>query len=259
MKQQIPLNAAHRSRFVILTLPRSGSYHLASLLGSAPDITCLGEIFKPNKIELPPPLAASTGFAEGDVGRRDADPRGYLGQIMRDSAQPIFGFKEFPANLGRVRLRKAIIYAPAWQKIFLTRNPLRRYLSRHRTMVTGLFVRMSADQHDHDSLVVPFEPELFAMMLQESRNLDALVSQLREDQPGRVLAVDYRDLSAPDMLASVLEFLGSEADPATLSSRYFRQNIARFEDSFEDFDLVVRYMRENGLEEMLEDALHPGA
>lgn len=258
-KQDIPLNTAHRSRFVILTLPRSGSYHLASLLGSAPDITCLGEIFKPNKVELPPPLAASIGFAEADVARRDADPRAYLGQIMQHCDQPIFGFKEFQANLGRLRLRKSIAFSPDWWKIYLTRNPLRRYLSRHRTKVTGLFARMSADEHPRDSTVVAFDPALFTEILEASLQQEATISQLREAQPRRVLAVDYRDLSAPDRLGGMLEFLGSEADPATLSSRYWRQNSASFEESFEDFDLVVRHMRANGLEQMLEDALRPDA
>jgi|GEM_PF-4171676 len=42
--------------FVVLSTMRCGSYHLTSLLDSAPDLTCLGEIYKPRKVELPRPL-----------------------------------------------------------------------------------------------------------------------------------------------------------------------------------------------------------
>jgi len=40
------------SPFVITTQPRSGSYHFKSLLDSAEDIVCQGEIFKESAVEV---------------------------------------------------------------------------------------------------------------------------------------------------------------------------------------------------------------
>ena len=47
-------SSAQPPKFVIVTLPRSGSYNLVSLLNSAPDIICHGEVFKRDVVELRP-------------------------------------------------------------------------------------------------------------------------------------------------------------------------------------------------------------
>ena len=52
------------ANFLVVTLPRSGSYNLVSLLNSAPDIVCHGEVFKRDVVEL----------AEGPLAKLGMNP-----------------------------------------------------------------------------------------------------------------------------------------------------------------------------------------
>ena len=58
--------------FLIITLPRSGSYHLRALLDSAPDISAFGEIFKGSEVELPRSQLTLLGLSPTDMAARDA-------------------------------------------------------------------------------------------------------------------------------------------------------------------------------------------
>src|SRR5262245_39883207 len=86
----------HPPKFVIVTLPRSGSYNLVSLLNSAPDIVCHGEIFKRDAVEVRPLHLEKMGFKTEDVAERDAKPGAFLQRLRGLNARKIVGFKMFP-------------------------------------------------------------------------------------------------------------------------------------------------------------------
>lgn len=251
--------SGHRARFIIVTQPRSGSYHLASLLSSAPDVTCLGELFKPNAVELPPWLRRQVGFARTDTALRDADPHGYLALLMAHCENPIFGFKEFLDRILARGIGKQTLRSRHWQKIFLFRNPIRKYLSLQRAMHTGSFTKFQPDAAPEDNATVHFDPDLFDLTVKLDRQLRERFAELQEKRPRRNMALDYRDLNDPTKLAEVLEFIRVEADPASLTSSYYRQNPLPLRESFPDYDLMARHALANGLAAELEDADHPDA
>ena len=252
-------NTPHRCRFVIVTQPRSGSYHLASLLDSAPDITCLGEIYKPERVELPPRLAEATGFGPGDFALRDAHPEAYLAALLESCDSPVFGFKEFASRLTRTGIGKVTLRARRWQKVVLTRNPIRKYVSLHRARETGSFTKRQDGARPQDNAVVRFDPRLFEDVLAQDTRFRAGMQALKERRPLRVMMIDYREVNDTAKLAQVLGFIRSDADAASLQSSYFRQNPVALEDSIEDYAAMARYMSENGHEALLDDALHPDA
>jgi LPS sulfotransferase NodH len=128
--------------FVIITLPRSGSYHLRALLDSAPDIRCYGEIFKGSEVELPPEELAAVGLGKKDTEKRDAMGMQVLNRLRKktDAADQIFGFKDFRFNLARAKIYQQITNSQGWRKVFLARNPIERYISMERADLTGVFV-----------------------------------------------------------------------------------------------------------------------
>lgn len=251
------LQFGHRARFLIVTLPRSGSYHLASLLGSAPDVTCLGELYKPTAIELPPDLRRRVGLAPHETAIRDADPVGYLARVMAQCDAPVFGFKEFITRLNLNGMSKHTLTSMSWQKIFLTRNPIRKYLSLQRAIETGRFTKLHPAEEVGDNVVVRFDAQLFDETVRLDRRLRHRFRMLKSRRPRRNMALDYRDLSDPAKLDRVLGFISAETKASALTSVYFRQNPLPFEDSIADFDTMVRHAREAGLDAELEDAANP--
>src|ERR1700741_3016246 len=115
------LGSAPVPPFVLFCTPRTGSYHFVSLLASAPDVDCHGEVFKPGRAELAPQVLAALGTTPGDAGARDADPLRFV-ERLRALTPPsrAFGFKLFANHVGTHKaLRDAVLLAPAWRKIVL--------------------------------------------------------------------------------------------------------------------------------------------
>src|SRR5215475_140758 len=101
-----PEKHAHPTSFVIVTLPRSGSYNLVSLLNSAPDIICHGEVFKPNVVELADGPLGKLDMKAEDIAARDARPMAFLNRLRGLNARKIVGFKMFPEHANRVKALK---------------------------------------------------------------------------------------------------------------------------------------------------------
>ncbi|KGJ04976.1 LPS sulfotransferase NodH [Paracoccus halophilus] len=247
-----------RRRFLIVTQARSGSYHLTSLLDSAGDVTCLGEIFKPDKVELPADMALKTGYGLRDVDKRNADYAAYLDRLMSGCDSPVFGFKEFLDRIARSGLGPATLRSRDWRKIFLTRNAIRIYVSAQRASETGRYTKRAQGPAPHDNRVIRFDPGLFEYTLRADRAFRDRFRGLKSRQPARVTTIDYRDLACPEKMSGLLGFIGSRSEAGKLQSSYYRQNSIPLEQSFEDFGIVRRYMTENGHAALLEDALQPG-
>ncbi|TKW67796.1 MAG: hypothetical protein DI616_05660 [Paracoccus denitrificans] len=247
----------HRARFLIVTMPRSGSYHLASLLGSAPDVICLGELYKPNAIELPQQLRQQVGLARHDTAIRDADPAGYLALLMAHCEKPVFGFKEFLDRIHATGMGKYTLRSRHWQKIFLVRNPIRKYASLQRAIETGAYTKMQPGAAPEDNAVVRFDPQLFDETVRLDRKLRQRYRELKEQKPRRNMLLDYRDLNDPQKLNQVLDFISADADAAMLSSSYHRQSPAPLRESIADYDMLARHAAANGLQAELEDAEDP--
>lgn len=251
--------SGHRCRFLIVTQPRSGSYHLASLLGSAPDVTCLGEIFKDNRVELPPWLRKKIKIGGDEVWLRDIDPQGYLASLMSYCDKPIFGFKEFSTRLFQSGIGKQTLRSQKWRKIFLMRNPIRKYVSLQRARETGAYKKNADTKQPDDNIAVRFDPVLFEETLRLDISLRSTYEKLKEARPRRNIALDYRELNDPEVLMQLLGFIRSKGDVEQLQSTYYRQNPLPLEQSLTDYDVMVRYMKKNGYNALLKDALIPDA
>jgi LPS sulfotransferase NodH len=250
--------------FVVFCQPRTGSYHLVSLLGSAPDIVCHGEAFKPGRIELQPAALAALGLAAGDIAPRNADPVGFVERLQALSTpSAILGFKLFVNHLvAHKGLRRAVLLAPGWRKLVLQRNPVRTYASRLRAEQTGLWTLPVGRSRASELLHAPvrFEAVAFDKHLQEHEKFGRLVDAAAAVPGNPLLRLDYDDLlqdgAGPGGLAAALRFVGSAAAPGALRSTLQRQYTADFRAGFANWPDFEAHLLARGLAVPAGDKTH---
>ena len=219
--------------FLILTLPRSGSYHLVSLLDSAPDLICHGEIYKRERVELAPPLRAALGLGREDAARRDAMGAAFTRALEAAGQGKPVGFKAFPAHLRGLSHRRDMLFGPVRRRVILSRDPLAAHLSALRARATGRWVRKAGDPPDPPARI-RYDPRAFEKRLEDAARLDQLAARMARQAPGGVHHIAYESLGDRAALGALLRFLGSTADPAALTSDRVRQHAGLLEDGVEN-------------------------
>lgn len=233
--------------FLIITLPRSGSYHLRALLDSAPDIRCYGEIFKGSAVELPPEELAYLRLQAKDTEKRDEMGMAVLNRLRKrtDEAGLIFGFKDFRFNLTRVKIYQQILNSKGWKKVFLFRNPVERYISMERADLTGIFVVTERSQTDGMDLKRPirFDAERFEKSMGSHKRLteDARTA-LDKLGPELVRVLDYPEVNDLAARKGLMGFLGSAGDGAMLASDHVKQFTASMESGVENWSEMLDYL-----------------
>ena len=237
------------SPFVIITLPRSGSYHLRALLDSAPDIRCYGEIFKGSEVELPPEELALLGLGKKDTAKRDELGMALLNRLRKktDEAGLIFGFKDFRFNLTRVKIYQQMLNSKGWRKVFLFRNPIERYISMERPYLTGVFVVTEKTKDAGLDLKRPirFDAERFEKSMASHRRLtEDAQKALEKLGPDLVHVLDYDRVNDLAARKALMGFLGSQGDGALLASDHVKQYTAPLEIGVENWAEMAAYLEQ---------------
>ena len=244
------------SNFIIVTLPRSGSYHLVSLLDSADDIVCHGEIFKTDYIELRKFHLDKLKLDKADVAKRDADRVAFAQSLRRINKLKHVGFKIFPGHVNKDQgFNNSLMNSPAWKKIFLFRNPLYSYASLMRAKQTGVWVLTEGSQHPEDKLnaKIEFSKEEFEQHLSTCKWFESICARTEKVPGNQVFLAHYNKLGDTEHLRDMLQFIGSKSKADTLKSDKQRQFSARFEDGFTNWPQFEAYLREHKLLQLVED------
>lgn len=233
--------------FVIITLPRSGSYHLRALLDSAPDIRCYGEIFKGSTVELPPEELAFAGLKASETTQRDEMGMALLNRLRKltDEQGLVFGFKDFRFNLTRVKIYQQILNSKGWRKVFLFRNPIERYISMERADLTGIFVVTEKNKDKPMDLKRPitFDPGRFEKSMgSHQRLIDDAQTALNKLGPEVVHILDYPQVNDLAARKALMRFLGSDGDGALLASDHVKQFTAPIESGVENWGALTDYL-----------------
>jgi hypothetical protein len=194
---------AQHQRFVIVSLPRTGSTYLVDYLNALDGVRCLSEVFHPNEIMLRHHQTNDPGLL--DIAVRDSDPLAYLDRLEQDiGACGWFGFKHFPRH--SPKLLQHVCASPHWRKIFLWRdNLLEQYLSfllaaAHFGQVTWGRVP------DEAQVTIPLN-----MLMDDfhtiERNYIMIEEALMLADPEHVFTVEYGDLGRVDVMRRLLQFL----------------------------------------------------
>lgn len=210
--------AAERARFVILSLPRTGSTYLVDYLDGVPGFRCLSEVFNRDTVLLRHHEPKDPSLLDKEL--RDKDPMGFISRLEEDIGECDFlGLKLFPGHGDK--LLRYFATSPQWKKIFLWRdNILEQYIS---------FLLASA-QYGHESwervahsaqLTVPLGSLLDDLHAIEKSYID-IEDALVLAPPDRVFALEYGDMAHEEVMAELLRFLGA-GDGATAAEQRRRK------------------------------------
>jgi hypothetical protein len=191
-------------KFVILSLPRTGSTYLVDCLNAVDDVRCLSEIFHPNEIALRHHQAVDPALL--DMKGRDADPLGYLLRIEQEITDcRWFGFKHFPRH--SVPLMRHLCASREWRKIFLWRdNLLEQYLSF--LLASMHFGRTGWGRVPDDAqITLPLGTLIDDLHTIEQNYFEIERLLLLADRDD-VFSLEYDDLGRPEIVRALLEFLG---------------------------------------------------
>jgi LPS sulfotransferase NodH len=235
------------TRFAIFAHPRTGSYNLVSLLNSAADIACYGELFKPHWVELDATIMRS--LEVDTVEKRDADPMAFLDSLCAATPEEIFGFKIFNYHLRRVPAVVQELSTQRWKLVVLCRDPIETYASTLRAQSTNVWTLKEGQSKPEENILkakISFSPdsiEKFAVFY--NRFLDKAKEWHDSKKAGEMFTIFYNQVGCEKPMKDLLRFLGSSADPRSLKSEYIRQFAAPLEDGFANWDELCSYTREH--------------
>ena len=239
------------SSFVLLSAPRSGTSLFMTSLRQHPDIYCHGEIFHPTpKWHVLPEYVASAGSID-----RESDPVSFVKSILSFSPGPsITGFKMW--RMQSVEACEYVMSDTSIKKVVLDRpNRLATYSSLVAAKQTGVWnhepgqpaelLKKSRDQQ------ISFDPVHFKRYVSD---LDEMFDTYKSDCQGKVLHLDYKDVSTSDF-GEIFNFLEIEKIGITQKKMKLLSPdiLSRFEPS--SHDLIHMTLNEIGKEEwVLEDS-----
>jgi hypothetical protein len=191
-------------RFVILSLPRTGSTFLVDYLDATPGMRCLSEVFNPETVLLRHHQPGDPALT--DKGVRDNDPIAFLQRLEQDVGDySWFGVKLFPSH--NPKLLHYLCTSRRWKKIFLWRdNLVEQYISF--LLAAARFGRESWERvADETQLNVPVGALIDDLHAIEKGYIEIEDSLLLAD-PDDVFGLEYDDLGRSAMMAQLLRFLG---------------------------------------------------
>ena len=246
-------------KFVILSLPRTGSTYLVDFLDSVDDVRCLSEIFHPTEIDLRHHQPVDPALL--DMKLRDADQLGYLERVEHEIAdRRWFGFKHFPRY--GLPLMRFLCASRDWRKIFLWRdNLLEQYLSH--LLAAMHFGRTGWGRvPDEKKLEIPLDALLDDLHTIEQNYIELERALLLAGGDG-VFSLEYEELGRAEVLRGMLSFLGlpeasidravTRATAADASPDLRFERGPRAAQRIQNFDAIHRLLRHTRYRRWLED------
>lgn len=203
-KGQLSCDAAAKQKdcFVIYTNPRCGSYLLVDLLNRLSGVECLGEVFKPDNIELPPELRKQ--LPDG-IQERNANPLGYLARCISLTQQEHAGFKLFTSHIDLVG--RYVLSSPHFKKILLSRNNFDTYISLMRAEKSGIWLDRGKSAEPEDPSFV-FDSHGFEQHLRRCNESAARFTSYSTEYPDHFIQVEYEEIVNREAFSRICPFLG---------------------------------------------------
>jgi len=230
-----------KTLFVVYCAPRTGSYHLTSLLDSAPDIVCHGELFKQGRVELAT-SSHSDKLANFRPPMRDRRPWVFIRKVRELDPGLHFGFKVFREHVRRVKRLQDLMANEHWKKLALLRDPVEVYASLLRARETGQWVKKKGNEAvPQADLKVVFEPESLDRFKRFYLPFAKDVLDHKNDPDWMI--VYYDDVNDLATRQEILDFIGSSATAVQLTTQYEKQYSRPVSEAFENWDELVEVLK----------------
>lgn len=225
-----------RSEFVVFCDARTGSYNLTSLLNSAEDIVCHGEVFKKGQIEVSDFHRRRLG--QRMIAERNHNAPAFIAELRRINPFRHFGYKMFASHLIWAPGAVEYLVARTTKRVILYRPGLEVYASALRARATGVWTNRGDRAVPEKTLDarVEFTPEsLETFCFHYNRYVS--MCQMLAALPGSFV-IHYEQTNDPEVLDALLGFIGSKARAADLRSDYRKQYKGSLADGFSNWDVL---------------------
>lgn len=225
-----------RSDFVVFCDARTGSYNLTSLLNSADDVICHGELFKKGQIEVSDFHRRKLGTRH--LAERNHNASAFIAELRRINPFKHFGYKMFASHLIWAPGAVEYLTAPATKRVILWRPGLEVYASGIRARTTGVWTNRTGRETSEKLLDtrVEFTPESLETFCFHYNRYVSMCRMLAA-LPGSFV-IHYEQTGDPEVLDALLGFLGSKARAADLKSDYRKQYKGSLADGFSNWDVL---------------------
>jgi hypothetical protein len=225
-----------RSDFVVFCDARTGSYNLTSLLDSAADVVCHGEIFKKGQIEVSDFHRRRLG--PRTIAGRNHDASAFIAELRRINPYRHFGYKMFASHLTWAPGAVEYLTAPTTRRVILHRPALEVYASGLRARATGIWTNRSDREVAATALDtrVEFTPESLETFCFHYNRYVSMCRMLAA-LPGSFV-IHYEQTNDPEVLDALLGFIGSKARAADLRSDYRKQYKGTLADGFSNWEAL---------------------
>lgn len=224
-----PTATAPRTDFVILCLGRTGSTHLASLLDSHPDITCLGELFSGASNRDPDRRAGPRSRLYVDHPQRT--PTEHHRQVTAGVSTPVVGFKLAWNNL---RAHPEALDVLGDSNLRVIRLVRENRLAKHVSVELSKATERSREPYGRTR--VRLSPQVCMRRLEDFELQDRLLDELARDRPS--IRVTYEALMADPSLDDVQRFLGVALAP--LASTSVKRRVGHLRDHVSNWGQLER-------------------
>lgn len=223
-----------RSDFVVFCDARTGSYNLTSLLNSADDVICHGEVFKKGQIEVSDFHRRKLG--QRSIAARNHNAAAFIAELRRINPFKHFGYKMFASHLIWAPGAVEYLTAKSTKRVILYRPGLEVYASGLRARATGVWTNRSDREVAGKALDtrVEFTPEsleTFCFHYNRYVSMCRMLAALPDS-----FVIHYEQTNDPEVLDAVLRFLGSKARASELTSSYRKQYKGTLADGFSNWD-----------------------
>ena len=241
-------------KFVIISIPRSGSNLLVGALDSHPEIICHYELFHKKAI-----------YTSGKYGKewinnysvkmRNNDPVAFLDFVNRHTLNKkakTIGFKIFQRQ--NDKLLNILIEDKSWLKIILKRNNyLLNYVSKLEALKTGKYLFRKKYENNRKDIVVKVKIRNFNRFVKNGKLFYNRIEQKLQQSGQDYYQVEYSNILSLKNKRNILRFLKVDPDPEYLKEVTVKQNKRKLEDRISNYGKIKKLFAKHGYNEYLQD------
>ncbi|MDY6783075.1 MAG: sulfotransferase [Cyanobacteriota bacterium] len=216
-------------KFVILTVPRTGSSYLCNALNGHPEILCHGELFHPKKIFSNTKKNSHVNL--GSIQFRNFLPKRFMKRVWEQNFEySAVGLKLFPKHSEKAL--NLILEDPEIKKVLLLRrNRIKSYVSLQIALKTkewslkGFTSKKTTETNRLTSIKV--KPRKLQQYVEKTDRFYENMRQKLTASNQKYLEIAYEDMLGTDseaIKAELLEFIGVSVNPEYLKSSLKKQN-----------------------------------
>jgi hypothetical protein len=226
-------------KFVVISIPRSGSNMLVGMLGGHPEISCFSELFHLKHI-FDSGLHRRAGLEMPSVEERNSDPIGFLDYMFRFGNFPRIksvGFKIFPGHHDQM-FNSMIQHDPIKKIVLIRENYLLNYVSLQSASKNNVYFISSGSRAEQEEPRFNIDFEEFTRYEEQQKAFFAQVQELLKQHAQSYYLLFYKDILDKTRQQALLEFLGVNPDPSLLKVRSEKQVKLPLEDKILNFNEI---------------------